>query len=57
MNPKNFATILHSQFNYHTLPVTPFKHVSLKAIFLKCFIYCLHILGTLPSVDNMNRTG
>ena len=22
---KNFSSILHSQFNYHTLPVTPFK--------------------------------
>ena len=25
MNPTNFSTILHSQFNYHALPVTPFK--------------------------------
>ena len=25
MYPKNFSTILHSQFNYHTLPVTPLK--------------------------------
>ena len=25
MYRKNFCTILHSQFNYHTLPVTPFK--------------------------------
>ena len=25
MIPKKFFTILHSQFNYHTLPVTPFK--------------------------------
>ena len=25
MNPKKFSIILHSQFNYHTLPVTPFK--------------------------------
>ena len=25
MNPKNSSTILHSQFNYYTLPVTPFK--------------------------------
>ena len=25
MIPKNFSTILHSQFNYHTLPITPFK--------------------------------
>ena len=25
MNPKNFSTVLHSQFNYQTLPVTPFK--------------------------------
>ena len=23
MNPKKISTILHSQFNYHTLPVTP----------------------------------
>ena len=27
MNPKKFSTILHSQLNYHTLPVTPFKLV------------------------------
>ena len=25
MNHQNFSTILQSQFNYHTLPVTPFK--------------------------------
>ena len=25
MNPKNFSTILHSQFNYYIVPVTPFK--------------------------------
>ena len=25
MNLKKFSTILHSQFNYHTLPVTPFN--------------------------------
>ena len=25
MNPKKIFTILHSQFNNHTLPVTPFK--------------------------------
>ena len=25
MIPKNISTILHFQFNYHTLPVTPFK--------------------------------
>ena len=28
MNPKIFSTILHSQFNYYTWPVTPFKPVS-----------------------------
>jgi len=26
---KNFSTILHSQFNYHTLPVTPFNAITL----------------------------
>jgi len=25
MNPEIVSTILHSQFNYHTLPLTPFK--------------------------------
>jgi len=25
MNPKEFFTTLHTQFNYLTLPVTPFK--------------------------------
>ena len=25
MNPKFVSTILHFQFNYHTLPVTPLK--------------------------------
>ena len=25
MNPKKISTILHSQFNYYTLPVTPFE--------------------------------
>ena len=27
INPKIFSAILHSQFNYHTLLVTPFKDV------------------------------
>ena len=25
MNPYKFLSIIHSQFNYHTLPITPFK--------------------------------
>ena len=28
MNPKNCYTILHSQFNYHTLPVTLYKRIN-----------------------------
>ena len=27
MSPKKYSTILHSQFNYHKLPVTPFKEI------------------------------
>ena len=26
MNPEHFSTKLNSQFNYHTLPVAPFKN-------------------------------
>jgi len=30
MNPKKFSTIPQSQFNHHTMPVTPFKITSLQ---------------------------
>ena len=30
MNPKKLLHKLHSQFNYHTLPVTPFKYVEIR---------------------------
>ena len=40
MNPKKFVhnTILHIQFNHHTLPVTPFKLIYL---FFDLFILSL----------------
>ena len=31
---KKFSTLLHSRFNYHTLPVTPFKLLKAKNILL-----------------------
>ena len=47
MNPKNFSTTLHSQFNYHTLPVNPFKGIQGKFEFI-----LLH--GTLyTSINNV----
>ena len=42
MNPKKFPTILHSQFNYHTLPVTTFNSFHLSALlFLECRVWLL----------------
>ena len=39
---KHFFTILHSQFNYHTLPVTPFNSFHLSAfLFLECRVWLL----------------
>ena len=29
---KNFSTILHSQFNYHTLPVPPFNDLIVNCV-------------------------
>ena len=31
MNPKKCPTILHTQFNHHTLPVTPFNQTILPS--------------------------
>ena len=38
MNPKKFSTILHSQFNYHTLPVTPFNIFIFGELSLKIYV-------------------
>ena len=35
INPKNFSTILHSLFNYHTLPVTSFNTFVKSSYFLQ----------------------
>ena len=40
----NFSTILNSPFNYHTLPVTPFK---LQSCLAKCC--CRNIEGNFPN--------
>ena len=34
MNPKKNSTILQSQFNHHTLPVTPFKNKFTRRIYI-----------------------
>ena len=48
MNSKNVYTILHSQFNYHTLLVTPFKWGNL-------FVFILGIV--LPAPASAELTG
>ena len=40
MNPKKCSTLLHTQFNHHTLPVTPFN-MFLHVFFFGDFDICL----------------
>ena len=60
----NFSTILKSQFNYHTLPVTPFKCVILLfdllnwaknytsfLVSLYFFIFYILLIFTIPCSD------
>ena len=41
MNPKNLSTILDSQFNYNTLPVTPFNTTEYIDMLLRFKIYLI----------------
>ena len=42
MIPKNVSTILHSHFNYHTLPVTPFNLITTNISLEQSFMILHH---------------
>ncbi len=55
MNPKNVSIILQSQFNYHTLPVTPFKETDYSPQ-TPTYPYIFAIWWCLPDIDYLIKT-